>query len=109
MGWGQACFGLAFLLPGPVQWKREGGSWAEALSMYIYIHSSAPGMGGSAESSANFPSGREDMKRMASASRGNSISPSQACGDQEGIAQRGRHQEQMGEPGGTSPCPRPAL
>lgn len=45
MGWGQARFGLAFLLPRPVRWKREGGSWAEALSMYIYIHSSPPGWG----------------------------------------------------------------
>ena len=84
MGRGQARFGLAVLLPGPVRWKREGGSWAEALSMYIYIHSSAPGVGGSAESSANFPSGREDMKRTASAVGGNRISPSQACGGREG-------------------------
>lgn len=45
MGWGQARFGLAFLLPGPVRWKREGGSWAEALSMYIYIHRPPLGWG----------------------------------------------------------------
>lgn len=24
------------VLPGPVQWKGDGGSWAEALGMYIY-------------------------------------------------------------------------
>lgn len=79
--WGGVRPALAwpFSIPGLCGGER-GGSWAEALSMYIYIHSSAPGWGSSAESSAeNFPSGRR-QKRTASAVGGNRISPSQACG-----------------------------
>ena len=112
MGRGQARFGLAFLLPGPVQWKGDGGSWAEALSMYIYtrLHPPArPGAGGLGriQCKLSYTEGRLDedgqRRRREQGPRARHVEA------KKGLASHAGHQAEVGEPGVTSPHPGLAL
>lgn len=80
--------------------------------MYIYtrLHTPArPGVGGWAESSANSPSGREDLTRLASAVGGSRVPGARRVEAKKGLAWHAGHQAGVGEAGVTSPHPGLAL
>lgn len=114
--WGGVRPALAwpFSFPGlavGARWRKLGGG-TEYVHIYTALPPAPSGVGDAAESSANFPSGREDMIGMADAVRGEQVpfspgSPGQVRGGHEGTSRAWWMPEEVGEPGVTSPTSRP--